>query len=103
MRPVNGKSSNFANLALKTLIRLPPLESCVSQLSRGGSQVVSGQRSIIENYSQAHNCYMATARAFKLSEDINLNLGNKNININKGYARAPDLESKVKNVKFQAT
>ena len=28
---------------------------------------------------------MATARTFKLSEDINLNLGNKNINIIKGY------------------
>ena len=46
---------------------------------------------------------MATARTFKLSEDINLILGNKNININKGYVRAPDLESKVKNVKFQET
>ena len=46
---------------------------------------------------------MATARTFKLSEDINLDLGNKNINIMKGYSRAPDLESKVKNVKFQET
>ena len=46
---------------------------------------------------------MATARTFKLSEDINLNLGNKNINIMKGYARAPDLKSNVKNVKFQET
>ena len=44
---------------------------------------------------------MATARTFKLSEDINLNLGNKNIIILKGYPRAPDLESNVKNVKFQ--
>ena len=43
---------------------------------------------------------MATARTFKLSEDTNLNLGNKNINIIKGYAKAPDLESNVKNVKF---
>ena len=40
---------------------------------------------------------------FKLSEDINLNVGNKNINIMKGYSKAPDLESKVKNVKFQET
>ena len=39
---------------------------------------------------------MATARTFKLSEDINLNLGNKNINIIKGYARALDLKSKIK-------
>ena len=39
---------------------------------------------------------MATARTFKLSEDINLKVGNKNINIMKGYARAPDLESNVK-------
>ena len=39
---------------------------------------------------------MATARTFKLSQDINLNVGNKNINIMKGYPRAPDLESKVK-------
>ena len=46
---------------------------------------------------------MATARTFKLSEDINLNVGNKNINIMKGYPRATDLESKVKNVKFQET
>ena len=46
---------------------------------------------------------MATARTFKLSEDINLDLGNKNINIMKGYSRAPDLESKVKIVKFQET
>ena len=43
---------------------------------------------------------MATARTFKLSEDINFNLGKKNINIMKGYSRAPDLESKVKYVKF---
>ena len=41
------------------------------------------------------------ARTFKLSEDINLNLGNKNINLMKGYSKTPDLESKVKNVKFQ--
>ena len=33
---------------------------------------------------------------FQLSEDINLNVGNKNINIMKGYSRAPDLESKAK-------
>ena len=46
---------------------------------------------------------MATAGTFKLSEDIDTNLGNKNINIIKGYARAPDLESKVQNVKFQET
>ena len=31
---------------------------------------------------------MATARTFKLSEDINLNVGNKTINIMKGYPRA---------------
>ena len=46
---------------------------------------------------------MATARTFKLSEDINLNLGNKTISIMKGYSKAPDLESNVKNVKFQET
>ena len=46
---------------------------------------------------------MATARTFKLSEDINLNVSNKNINTIKGYPRAPDLESNVKNVKFQET
>ena len=46
---------------------------------------------------------MATARTFKLSEDINLNVGNKNIDIMKGYPRAPDLKSKVKNVKIQET
>ena len=39
---------------------------------------------------------MTTARTFKLSEDINLNVGNKNINIMKGYSRAPDLEAKAK-------
>ena len=33
---------------------------------------------------------------FQLSKDINLNVGNKNINIMKGYSRAPDLESKTK-------
>ena len=43
---------------------------------------------------------MATARTLKLSEDINLNVGNKNINILKGYPRAPDSKS---NVKFQET
>ena len=43
---------------------------------------------------------MATARTFKLSEDIYLNVGNKNINIMKGYSKTPDLESKVKKVKF---
>ena len=43
---------------------------------------------------------MATARTFKLSKDNNLNVGNKNINAMKGYSRAPDLESNVKNVKF---
>ena len=42
---------------------------------------------------------MATANTFKLSEDIDLNLGDKNINIMKAYSRAPDLESNVKNVK----
>ena len=46
---------------------------------------------------------MATARTFKLSEDVNLNLGNESINIMKRYPVAPDLESKVKNVKFQET
>ena len=39
---------------------------------------------------------MATARTFKLSKDINLNVSNKNINTIKGYPRAPDLESNVK-------
>ena len=39
---------------------------------------------------------MTTARTFKLSEDIYLNVGNKNINILKGYFKAPDLESKGK-------
>ena len=39
---------------------------------------------------------MATARTFKLSEDINLNVGNKNINKMKGYPRAQDLQSNVK-------
>ena len=57
--------------------------------------MVSGQRSIIGTNSHAHNCHMATARTFKLSEDININVGNKNINIMKGYPRAPDLESKI--------
>ena len=38
---------------------------------------------------------MAVGKTFKLSEDINLNVGNKNINIMKGYPRAPDLASKV--------
>ena len=46
---------------------------------------------------------MATARTFKLLEDINLNEGNKKINIMRGYPRASDLESKVKNVKHQET
>ena len=46
---------------------------------------------------------MTTARTFKLSEDINLNVGNKNINKIKGYFRAPGLESNLKNVKFQET
>ena len=46
---------------------------------------------------------MATARTFKLSEDIYFNVGNKNINILKGYPRAPDLESKVENVKIRET
>ena len=58
--------------------------------------MVWGQKSIIRKCSQAHNCKMTTARTFKLSEDINLNVGNKNINIIKGYSRAPDLESKAK-------
>ena len=44
---------------------------------------------------------MSTASTFKLSEDINLNLGNKNINIIKGYSRAPDLESNVKTLNFR--
>ena len=65
--------------------------------------MVSSQRSIIGKYSQTHSCYMATGRTFKLSEDTNVNLGNKNIDIIKGYATAPDLESNVKNVKFQET
>ena len=43
---------------------------------------------------------MASARTFKISEDINLNLGNKTINIMKGYLKASDMESKAKNVKF---
>ena len=46
---------------------------------------------------------MATARTFKLSEDINLNVSNENVNIIKGYPRSPDLKSNVKNVKFQET
>ena len=46
---------------------------------------------------------MATARTFNLSKDMNLNVGNKNINIMKGYPTAPDLESNVKNVKFRET
>ena len=46
---------------------------------------------------------MTTARTFKLSKDINLNVGNKNINIIKSYFKAPDLESNLKNVKFQET
>ena len=46
---------------------------------------------------------MATAKTFKLSKDINLNLGNNKISIMKGYSRAPDLESNVKNVKFRET
>ena len=46
---------------------------------------------------------MTTARTFKLSEDINLNVGNKTINTIKGYSKALDLESKVNNVKFQET
>ena len=46
---------------------------------------------------------MAIGRTFKLSEDINLKVGNKNINIMKGYSTAPDLESKVKNVKIRET
>ena len=46
---------------------------------------------------------MTTARNFKLSEDINFNLDNKNINTMKSYSKAPDLESNVKNVKFQET
>ena len=46
---------------------------------------------------------MTTARTFKLSEDIYLNVVNKNINTMKSYSRATDLESNVKNVKFQET
>ena len=41
---------------------------------------------------------MATARTFKLSEDINLIVGSKNLNKMKGYLWAPDLQSNVKNV-----
>ena len=62
--------------------------------------MVLGQRSKIGKYSQAHNFWMATARTFKLSEDINFNLGNKTINIMNSYPKAPDLESKLKNVKI---
>ena len=40
---------------------------------------------------------------FILSEDINLNVGNKNINIMKRHLRAPDLELNVENAKFQET
>ena len=65
--------------------------------------MVWGQKSILGKCSQAHNCYMAIARTFKVSEDINLNVGNKNINIMKGYSKAPHLESNVKNVNFQET
>ena len=39
----------------------------------------------------------------KKKEDINFNMDNKNINIMKDYPRAPDLESKVKNVIIQET
>ena len=46
---------------------------------------------------------MATARTFKLSENINLNVGNKQINIMKDCPRALGLESKVKIVKIQET
>ena len=46
---------------------------------------------------------MATARTFKLLEDINLNMSSKIINIIKGYPRATDLESNVKNVNIQET
>ena len=46
---------------------------------------------------------MATARTFKLLEDINFNVGNKNINIMKVCPTAHDLESNVKDVKFQET
>ena len=46
---------------------------------------------------------MAISRTFKLSEDINLNVGSKKINMMKSYLGAPDLESKVKNVKIQET
>ena len=44
---------------------------------------------------------MATARTFKMSENINLHVSNKIINTYKNYPRAPDLKSNVKNVKFQ--
>ena len=44
---------------------------------------------------------MAISRTFKLSEDINLDVGSKNINIMKSYLKAPDLKSKAKNVKIQ--
>ena len=73
---------------------------CLTSFGRWQSSGL-GQRSIIGKYSPAHNYYMATARAFKLSKDINLNLGNKNINIIKGYARATDLESKIKTLNFR--
>ena len=46
---------------------------------------------------------MAINRTFNLLEDINLNVGNKKINVMKGYSRTSDLESKVKNVKIQET
>ena len=46
---------------------------------------------------------MASANAFKLSEDINLNVGNNKIKIRKGCPRAPELKSKLKNVKVQET
>ena len=46
---------------------------------------------------------MAIGGTFKLSEDINLNVGNKKINIIKGYSRVPDLDSKVKNAKIRET
>ena len=58
----------------------------------GRGQQIKGQRSKNKIYQKLIT--------FELSEDINLNVGNKKINI-KDYPRAPDLESKVKNVKVQ--
>ena len=42
---------------------------------------------------------MAMGRTFKSSENINLIVGNRKINIMKGYPRAPELKSNGENVK----